>query len=193
VNQRLAAQSWKIKMDSAGKKEFIHEIIATNAAKMPRQTAIYDRDRIITYAELFDGVQSLSVWLEEHYPQKIRVGILLNNGYEMVRALYAVSKAGLISVPLDADMHARNISYIVDDCGIKIILTADKYLPQLNKIEAHQDFDLLRLDNPDHEWPYPSDGKKRDSRSLLGIQPVFFTQPAQLVREKGLCSATPNY
>ena len=147
-------------MDSDEKKEFIHDVIATHAAKTPTQTAIYDRDRIITYADLFDGVQSLSVWLEERYPQKTRVGILLNNSYEMVRALYAVSKARMISVPLDADMHARNISYIANDCGIKIILTIDRYIPQLEKIEAHQDFDLLQLDKPDHEWPYPSNGKK---------------------------------
>lgn len=165
-------------MDRAGKKELIHEIIAANAAKKPQQPAIYDRDRIITYAELFDGVVSLGVWLKEHFPQKTRIGILLNNSYEMVRALYAVSQAGMISVPLDADMHARNISYIVDDGGIKIILTAEKYLPRLNKIETRQDFVFLQLDKPDHEWPYPSDGEKTQ-------QPIPIEDPACILYTTG--------
>jgi len=147
-------------MGRSGEKPLIHEIIAIHAAKKPEHTALYDHDRVITYAELWDSVLHLSAWLQGCYPQETRVGILLNNSFEMVRALYAVSKAGMISVPLDTDMHARNLSYILHDCGVQIILTVKNFFPLLNSINVYQKCVLLPLDEPDHKWPYPSAGGK---------------------------------
>ena len=186
-------------MGSVEKMRRIHEAITANAVKKPQQIAVYDRNRIITYAELLDDISSLGAWLGENYPQKTRMGILLENSYEMVIALYAVSQAGMISVPLDADLHRRNISYIVDNCGIQTILTADKYTNQLNKIKEHRNFDLLRLDKKIRAWRPPSAKEKvrqptfhEDTACILYTTGTTGPRKGVMLNHSQLLAATKN-
>jgi long-chain acyl-CoA synthetase len=55
-----------------------------------------------------------------------RVAIAMTNNPEYLAILFAIWRAGLVAVPSNAKLHARELAYIVDDCGAKFCLaTAD--------------------------------------------------------------------
>src|SRR5260370_3501932 len=44
--------------------------------------------------------------------------------------LFAIWRAGLVAVPANANLHARELAYIVEDCGARLCLaTADVAAP----------------------------------------------------------------
>jgi long-chain acyl-CoA synthetase len=55
-----------------------------------------------------------------------RVALAMTNNPEYMAILFAIWRAGLVAVPANAKLHARELSYIVEDCGARLCLaTAD--------------------------------------------------------------------
>jgi long-chain acyl-CoA synthetase len=55
-----------------------------------------------------------------------RVALAMTNNPEYLAILFAIWRAGLVAVPANAKLHARELSYIVEDCGARLCLaTAD--------------------------------------------------------------------
>lgn len=189
----------KLRMSVIEGRRFIHDPVAVNAAGRAGHPAIYDRERVVTYEELWGSILTLGSRLEERSPRGARIGIILNNSTEMVKALYAVSLAGMISVPLDTDMHAKNLSYILQDCGVRLILTAKKFLPTLSRLNLQRQYDLLPLDGPDSVWHGPADGKgdlqpvpSPDTASILYTTGSTGPRKGVMLSHSQLLSATEN-
>ncbi|MCK6451986.1 MAG: AMP-binding protein [Alphaproteobacteria bacterium] len=51
-----------------------------------------------------------------------RVAIVMKNGPDYMRALYACWHGGLVAVPVNAKLHAREIAYILDHAGVRAAL-----------------------------------------------------------------------
>ena len=49
-----------------------------------------------------------------------RVGIAMTNCPAYTEVLYAVWHAGLVAVPLNAKLHQREISYIIENSGARL-------------------------------------------------------------------------
>ncbi|MGH6797127.1 MAG: AMP-binding protein, partial [Roseiarcus sp.] len=55
-----------------------------------------------------------------------RVALTMTNNPEYLAILFAIWRAGLVAVPANAKLHARELAYIVEDCGARLCLaTAD--------------------------------------------------------------------
>ena len=52
-----------------------------------------------------------------------RVALVMGNGPHYVEALFAIWHAGLVAVPIDARLHARELAYILDNSGASICFT----------------------------------------------------------------------
>jgi long-chain acyl-CoA synthetase len=105
------------------------------SSKTPMKTAIIAGDRYYTYNEVWSNINNFSSWIVSNTNIQDRIGILLENCPETVFAVYGVTKAGRICVPMDADIHKRNLKYIVNDCSIKTIITSSKILKRLTIVE----------------------------------------------------------
>ncbi len=59
-----------------------------------------------------------------------RVALAMTNNPDYLAILFAIWRAGLVAVPANANLHARELAYIVEDCGARLCLaTADVAAP----------------------------------------------------------------
>src|ERR1700689_195065 len=49
-----------------------------------------------------------------------RVALAMSNNPEYLAILFAIWRAGLVAVPANAKLHARELAYIVENCGARV-------------------------------------------------------------------------
>jgi len=96
-----------------------------------------------TYAEFDERSTRLAGGLQGRGVRKgDRVACYMPNSIELMEAYYATSKAGAVTVFLNALLTAREIRYILQDSEAKVIVTASSLLPNVQEIRA----DATRLE-----------------------------------------------
>ena len=110
----------------------LHHLFEAQADKSPSAPAIddslgatlHDRSTILTYGEVEAKSNQLAHYLHQQgVVCNDRVGLLIPRSPELYIAILAILKAGGAYVPLDPEYPADRIDYILDDCGIKTIVT----------------------------------------------------------------------
>ncbi|HEX2094621.1 MAG TPA: amino acid adenylation domain-containing protein, partial [Longimicrobiaceae bacterium] len=102
----------------------VHDLFARQAARTPDATALVFRGETLSYAELDRRVNRLANGLRARgVGPETRVGVCLERTPELVVALLAVLKAGGAYVPLDPAHPAERLGYVVEDAGVRLVLT----------------------------------------------------------------------
>ncbi len=102
----------------------LQRVLRRAAARNGERTAVIDRSRSMTYAELdrrSDQVANLLGQLGV-LPGD-RVGLYLEKSLESIVGLYGVMKAGACYVPFDPGAPVQRLSYIAGNCGIAVLLS----------------------------------------------------------------------
>ena len=78
-----------------------------------------------------------------------RVGILLRNCPEFVISLFGVIKAGAIAVPLNFMLTEEELKPIIEEAGIKVIISCRKYFDILQRLRLRIEFfqDIILIDD----------------------------------------------
>jgi len=88
-------------------------------------TAVWARGRTLSYRELEQRSNQLAHFLRERGIRKgDRVGLFFPKAVESVIAMFGALKAGAVYVPLDPNQPAERITYIINNCGIKGLITS---------------------------------------------------------------------
>ena len=104
----------------------IHSAVEHYAEATPDQAAMAFRGRSLTYRELNDASNQLAhALLERGLEPQGRVGVFMHKALELGPALYGILKAGGAFIPLDPLMPVERLAFIVRDCGIRHIVSAD--------------------------------------------------------------------
>ena len=99
----------------------LNDIIQKHPAE---KTAFIFKDQYTTYGEFRKKVEDWALFLQSQGVKRgDRVGLLSKNSTDFVAAYFAVVKAGGIVVPFNFQLIAPEISYIVKDTEMKILLT----------------------------------------------------------------------
>lgn len=138
----------------------LHDVLRFHFLDRPKHTAVIDQDRRLSYEELWNHVCSVRRWLVENFEPQTRIGIMLPNSLEMVMSLYGISAAGMTSVPLDADMHPRNMEYIIEDGGIPLVITSAKVHHRIRKMGGSKRASFLLVDGSERHSAFASPRKK---------------------------------
>ena len=90
--------------------------------------AVCARGRTLSYRELEERSNQLAHFLRESGIKKgDRVGLFFPKAVESVIAMFGALKAGAVYVPLDPNQPAERITYIINNCGIKgLVSNADR-------------------------------------------------------------------
>ncbi|MCU1734443.1 MULTISPECIES: non-ribosomal peptide synthetase [unclassified Pseudomonas] len=106
---------------------FEAQVLAT-----PDATALVLGDASLTYAQLNQRANELAHKLRElGVGPDVLVGVALERSLEMVVGLLAILKAGGAYVPLDPDFPRDRLAYMMEDSGLKLLLTQSSLLAQL--------------------------------------------------------------
>ncbi|HUQ27794.1 MAG TPA: AMP-binding protein [Usitatibacter sp.] len=99
--------------------------LARAAKSEPSRVAIFSGDRPwASYGALAERVARLAAGLRARHGLAVgdRVAIVMRNAPEYLEAMYAIWWAGLAAVPVNAKLHAREVAFIVGDCGARVVL-----------------------------------------------------------------------
>jgi len=106
----------------------IHQFVEAQAARTPEATALVFKGSALTYRALNERANRLARYLQG---QGVRpgalVGICAERSVEMVVGLLGILKAGAAYVPLDPSYPADRLAFMVEDAGLKTVVTVGKH------------------------------------------------------------------
>jgi acyl-CoA synthetase (AMP-forming)/AMP-acid ligase II len=101
----------------------VHHILGVSPDEHER-IALIDNDRSMTYIELCRGVERCAAHLRmARIVRGDRVVILLPKGLEECLAIFGVSRADGVFVPVNSLLRPSQIRHIVEDCGARFLIT----------------------------------------------------------------------
>lgn len=91
------------------------------------KVAVIFGDQSISYSTLEDQIDKRVVFLNTLEVKKGIIGLRFSRGVEFIYWMLAVLKAGLCFLPIDKEVTAERISYIIENSGLDIVI-ADESL-----------------------------------------------------------------
>ena len=111
------------------------EIIKNSANRFPDNVAFRYENESLTFKELLKRSNGLAFMLRELGVKRgDRVGIFLDSSLETAISVYGIMTAGAVFVPLDSNTPAARIAFVINDCGIRHIISSKKQSRSLNKV-----------------------------------------------------------
>ncbi|WP_166677027.1 non-ribosomal peptide synthetase, partial [Paraburkholderia caballeronis] len=138
-----------------GTPEPVHRLIAKQARTRPYAQAVVYRDSVLTYAELDAAANRVAHRLAAlGVGPDVCVGLAAERSTEMVVGLLGILKAGGAYVPLDPDYPRERLSYMLDDSGVRLLLTQSRLR---SRLPVPAGVDVLELDAADLSGEPPTD------------------------------------
>jgi syringomycin synthetase protein SyrE len=177
VDQMMVLQKFDATCVSFDQKALISRMFETQVRKTPGEVAIRHEGRQLTYSELNALANQLARYLRIRGigPGQL-VGVCMEHGIEMVVSLLGILKSGGACVPIDPTHPSARIEYMIDDSGIKILLTQErlpKHLPTRSMMILPLDSMLLALAGEDKS------DLDHDAVGLMPEHPVYVIYKAE--------------
>jgi amino acid adenylation domain-containing protein len=126
---RQILMEWNDTKAEYPREKCIHEMIEEQVEKTPDAIAIIFDDQLLTYKDLDQRANQLA-----HHLQGLgirpgdKVGICIERSIQMVVGMLGILKAGASYIPLDPAFPMDRLFFMIEDAGIKTLLTQEKLL-----------------------------------------------------------------
>lgn len=111
------------------------QIIKNAANRFPDNAAFRYVNESLTFEELLKRSNGLAFMLSELGVKRgDRVGIFLDPSLETPISVYGIMSAGAVFVPLDPNAPVARIAFVINDCGIRHIISSKKQSHSLKKV-----------------------------------------------------------
>jgi amino acid adenylation domain-containing protein len=115
----------------------VSELFEVQAARTPEAIAVVVEDTALSYRELNERANQLARYLQRaDVGPEMLVGILINRSVEMMVGVFGILKAGGAYVPLDPSYPLERLAFMVQDSGMRLLLTQRELLPKVPELEA---------------------------------------------------------
>jgi long-chain acyl-CoA synthetase len=105
-------------------QRLLHDGLVGSAERSPKKTAVVAEDGSATYTELLAQSLSLAASLQdEGLGRGDRVTLFMENSLASATAVFGVLLAGGIFVSVNPQTKADRLTFILDDCGAKFLLS----------------------------------------------------------------------
>lgn len=102
-----------------------YDLIFTQAKKRGRKTALFVGDEKVSYKEIQQRADTLAAYLSNRgIKEGDRVALFMRNSAEFIYTIFAVSKLGAISVPVNTFLKEGELAYILEDSGAKALVSS---------------------------------------------------------------------
>lgn len=115
--------------------DLVHKLIFQSAQKTPQAQALRYQGWAITYSSLMLQIEQLAgAYLELGLGRSERIAVFLEKRPEAVIGMFAASAAGAAFVPVNPLLKPEQVTYILSDCNVKILITSSDRLRTLNSV-----------------------------------------------------------
>ena len=112
--------------------DLLHQLIENGARRAPDRPALVYRDETLTYGDLWQRVEAVAQGLVGvHLQRGERVAVYLDKRLETVPAMFGTAAAGCVFVPVNPQLRARQVTYILRDCNVRILIPSGERLRSL--------------------------------------------------------------
>ncbi|GBR76460.1 acyl-CoA ligase [Candidatus Termititenax persephonae] len=119
------------------KPRLLQHLLENSAAQCPDKIALRHKNRTWTYAELWQKARNLGQGLRQRgVVRGDRVGICLDKSLEQVAAIFGALYADAAFVILNNVLRPEQMRHILQDCGVKLLITEEKYLGNIGATAA---------------------------------------------------------
>ncbi|MBK4998716.1 amino acid adenylation domain-containing protein [Pseudomonas sp. S31] len=137
------------------------QAIEAQVAAQPHAVALICAGQHLSYQALDERAEALLPTLLQHGAgPDVPIGLAVDRGLDMVVGLLAILKAGSAYVPLDPAYPPERLHYMMEDSGMRLLLTQSHWAQQLS---LPQGVDALCLDRA-QQWL--GDGQARQRRAV---------------------------
>ena len=159
----------------------LHDLLNNSVEEFPDKVALIHENHSLTYKEIQEMCGYLqSVILSTNFLKGDRVGILMEKRFEEVVSIFAISMCGGICVPIRSIYSQKQILHIINDSGMKILITTYSYFKKLKSSleNIHCIKYLIILDTINDEFDnckieirkwQPSDNQEKFNISFLDV------------------------
>ena len=118
------------------REKTIIQLFEEQVKKHSSETAVTFGNETLTYNELNEKVNQLAHFLKLNYQIKNGdiIGLFINKSLEMIIGMLAILKAGAAFLPLDFELPAKRLSYIMSNSNPNLILTNHKLSEEAKKL-----------------------------------------------------------
>lgn len=110
----------------------LHDLPFIASDRSPDSPALRHESIVISYAQLADDVRRFASALGTLGVQRgERVAIYLDKRVETVIASFGAPAHGAVFVPINPLLKAEQVSYILRDCGVRVVVTSEARLASL--------------------------------------------------------------
>ena len=112
----------------------IHHLVAEAARARGDAPALTYKDVTLTYAQLWHEVRDFGAALSVRGLRRgDRVAVYLDKRIETVTALFGASAGGGVFVPINPLLRPKQVSYILQDCDVRVLVTSPERLALLRE------------------------------------------------------------
>ena len=105
-----------------------YELIQTQAKQRGSKTALFVGDDKISYNDIHQRVDTLAAYLHSRgIGEGDKVALFMRNSAEFIYTVFALSKIGAISVPINTFLKEGELAYILGDSGAKALVSSVIY------------------------------------------------------------------
>ncbi len=130
LHQQLV--DWNATATSYPQDQSLGVLFEEQVALRPEAVAVIDGAAHVTYGQLQQRATRLAHWLRRQgVGAESRVGVCLERGVDLLVSLLGILKVGGAYVPLDPQAPPERLAFLVQDAGVRLVLTHDIHRPQL--------------------------------------------------------------
>jgi amino acid adenylation domain-containing protein len=124
----------------------LSQILTESAFRVPENTAFLSGKESVTYVEADQKTNQIAHFLRTNGLKKgDRVGVFLNRNVKSALAVHGILKAGGTFVPIDIDAPVERVQFILNDCGIKYLISEKSLTEKVRAVVETIESDLIIL------------------------------------------------
>lgn len=106
----------------------LYEMVLSQGEKQSRRVALFVDKEKIPYREMLSRIDSFAGYLHSiGIKEGDSVALFLRNSPEFIIAIFAISKVGAISVPINTFLKSTELKYILEDSSTKLLIASSVY------------------------------------------------------------------
>ena len=122
--KRAVIEEWNETALEHGETRLVHEIIAELATRSGDSIAVKTDQESLSYGALNRRADQLASYLSRSgVASEDRIGICTGRSAQMIVGILGILKAGAAYVPIDGNYPEERVRYMLQDAGVKMLLT----------------------------------------------------------------------